>query len=189
MAAGGPGGRREGTGRPQQQPPDRPADGEQHPPDHAPMLAPAVGPQLRRPIPCLRTAAGGSCMIVNIFRFARCADGRGSLSRLFFSDDPYDLARAKAICSRCRAARRASPGRSSGPSRGACGAARSSSTVPSSPSSGVAAARRCTLAPPSSSTRSPTSPDLGSQAFSVVTSDAISRQNAGDAADVTRKRA
>jgi len=40
---------------------------------------------------------------VNISHFARCADGRGSFSRLFFSDDPHDLARAKAICSRCRA--------------------------------------------------------------------------------------
>lgn len=41
--------------------------------------------------------------VVDISRFARCADGRGSFSRLFFSDDPHDLARAKAICSRCRA--------------------------------------------------------------------------------------
>jgi WhiB family redox-sensing transcriptional regulator len=41
-------------------------------------------------------------LIVNIARFARCADGRGSFSSLFFSDDPHDLARAKAICSRCR---------------------------------------------------------------------------------------
>lgn len=40
---------------------------------------------------------------MDISRFARCADGRGSFSRLFFSDDPHDLARAKAICARCRA--------------------------------------------------------------------------------------
>jgi WhiB family redox-sensing transcriptional regulator len=31
----------------------------------------------------------------------RCSDGRGSFNHLFFSDDPIDLARAKAICSRC----------------------------------------------------------------------------------------
>ncbi len=34
-------------------------------------------------------------------RWARCSDGRGSFNHLFFSDDPIDLARAKAICSRC----------------------------------------------------------------------------------------
>lgn len=32
---------------------------------------------------------------------ARCADGNGTLSALFFSDDQIDIARAKAICSRC----------------------------------------------------------------------------------------
>jgi WhiB family redox-sensing transcriptional regulator len=32
---------------------------------------------------------------------ARCADGRGSLSHLFFSDDEFDLARARAICGPC----------------------------------------------------------------------------------------
>ena len=32
---------------------------------------------------------------------ARCADGAGTLSRLFFSTEDLDLARAKAICSRC----------------------------------------------------------------------------------------
>ena len=34
-------------------------------------------------------------------RWARCSDGRGSFNHLFFSDDPIELARAKAICSRC----------------------------------------------------------------------------------------
>lgn len=33
--------------------------------------------------------------------FARCSDGNGTLSHLFFSDDDHDLARAKAICSPC----------------------------------------------------------------------------------------
>ena len=33
--------------------------------------------------------------------FARCADGNGTLSHLFFSDDDHELARAKAICAPC----------------------------------------------------------------------------------------
>ena len=33
--------------------------------------------------------------------YARCADGNGTLSHLFFSDDDHDLARAKAICGPC----------------------------------------------------------------------------------------
>jgi hypothetical protein len=36
-----------------------------------------------------------------IKRYARCADERGSYSRLFFSEDPLDMARAKAICGPC----------------------------------------------------------------------------------------
>lgn len=31
----------------------------------------------------------------------RCADGHGTLTHLFFSDDALDLARAKAICGKC----------------------------------------------------------------------------------------
>ena len=33
---------------------------------------------------------------------ARCADGNGTLTHLFFSDDATMIARAKAICSKCR---------------------------------------------------------------------------------------
>ena len=33
--------------------------------------------------------------------YPRCADGNGTLTHLFFSDDQYDIARAKAICSKC----------------------------------------------------------------------------------------
>lgn len=33
--------------------------------------------------------------------FARCSDGNGTLTHLFFSDDEFDIARAKAICSKC----------------------------------------------------------------------------------------
>ena len=32
---------------------------------------------------------------------ARCADGNGTLTHLFFSDIPLNTARAKAICSKC----------------------------------------------------------------------------------------
>jgi WhiB family redox-sensing transcriptional regulator len=32
---------------------------------------------------------------------ARCSDGYGTFAGLFFSDDDFDLARAKAICRRC----------------------------------------------------------------------------------------
>ena len=32
---------------------------------------------------------------------ARCADGNGTLTALFFSDDVIDIARAKAMCRRC----------------------------------------------------------------------------------------
>ena len=31
----------------------------------------------------------------------RCADGNGTLTHLFFADTPLDIARAKAICSKC----------------------------------------------------------------------------------------
>lgn len=33
---------------------------------------------------------------------ARCADGSGTLTHLFFSDEVIDIARAKAICGKCR---------------------------------------------------------------------------------------
>lgn len=33
---------------------------------------------------------------------ARCGDGAGTLAHLFFSDDDFDIARAKKICSTCR---------------------------------------------------------------------------------------
>jgi Transcription factor WhiB len=36
-------------------------------------------------------------------RKARCADNAGTLSHLFFSEDLYDVARAKAICSQAKA--------------------------------------------------------------------------------------
>ena len=33
--------------------------------------------------------------------YARCADGNGTLTGRFFSDDEFDIARAKAICAKC----------------------------------------------------------------------------------------
>jgi WhiB family redox-sensing transcriptional regulator len=33
--------------------------------------------------------------------YARCADGNGTLTHLFFSEDEFDIARAKAVCGRC----------------------------------------------------------------------------------------
>ena len=38
---------------------------------------------------------------VALSSFARCSDGNGTLTHLFFSDDEFDIARAKAICSKC----------------------------------------------------------------------------------------
>lgn len=38
---------------------------------------------------------------VSTVQVARCADGNGTLTPLFFSDHVLDIARAKAICARC----------------------------------------------------------------------------------------
>jgi WhiB family transcriptional regulator, redox-sensing transcriptional regulator len=38
--------------------------------------------------------------------YPRCADGHGTLTHLFFSDDEFDVARAKAICGKCGLAER-----------------------------------------------------------------------------------
>jgi WhiB family redox-sensing transcriptional regulator len=35
------------------------------------------------------------------FARGRCRDGAGTLTHLFFSDDLFDIARAKAICAKC----------------------------------------------------------------------------------------
>ena len=53
-----------------------------------------------------------------------CADGNGTLTPLFFSDDIIDIARAKAICAKCQlAASCLSEAPWSARSRGASGAA------------------------------------------------------------------
>jgi WhiB family redox-sensing transcriptional regulator len=33
--------------------------------------------------------------------YPRCADGNGTLTHLFFAEDEFDLARAKAVCGKC----------------------------------------------------------------------------------------
>jgi len=40
-------------------------------------------------------------LLVSTAPVARCADGNGTLTPLFFSDHVLDIARAKAICGRC----------------------------------------------------------------------------------------
>jgi WhiB family transcriptional regulator, redox-sensing transcriptional regulator len=40
-------------------------------------------------------------LVVDPWATARCRDGHGTLTHLFFSDELLDIARAKAICSRC----------------------------------------------------------------------------------------
>ena len=49
------------------------------------------------------TEAGADIVVDEPARssFARCADGNGTLTHLFFSDDEFDIARAKAICGKC----------------------------------------------------------------------------------------
>ena len=56
----------------------------------------------------------------------RCRDGHGTLTHLFFSEDLYDIARAKAICAKCPVSSPACGAPSSARSRGACGADSSS---------------------------------------------------------------
>ncbi len=38
---------------------------------------------------------------ISTLQVARCADGHGTLTPLFFSDHVLDIARAKAICAKC----------------------------------------------------------------------------------------
>ena len=40
-------------------------------------------------------------LLVSTRQVARCADGNGTLTPLFFSDHVLDIARAKAICAKC----------------------------------------------------------------------------------------
>ncbi len=40
-------------------------------------------------------------VLIHSTQGARCADGHGTLSSLFFSDDDIELAQAQAVCRRC----------------------------------------------------------------------------------------
>ncbi len=66
---------------------------------------------------------------------------------LWFAESPADLEQAKALCAGARCVRRVSRRRSSAPSRGACGVARSSTRGPSSPVSVRGDVRARTLSP------------------------------------------
>lgn len=43
----------------------------------------------------------GTDAAAELYRRARCRDGNGTLTHLFFSEDPLTIARAKVICSKC----------------------------------------------------------------------------------------
>ena len=51
----------------------------------------------------INTDMGGTTLVDQplIISAKRCADGNGTLSYLFFSDEWVDIQRAKAICSKC----------------------------------------------------------------------------------------
>ena len=66
---------------------------------------------------------------------ARCADGNGTLTPLFFSDHVLDIARAKAICAKCALREQCLATRSNARSRGASGAASCSRVAGSSSTS------------------------------------------------------
>ena len=80
----------------------RPADEPRRNPDgDGPSKAdrPAAG------LPRLPAIAPRDAVDVGIDREARCADPRAALTRLFFSEDLLELARAKAICTLCNVRR------------------------------------------------------------------------------------
>ena len=85
---------------------------------------------------------------------ARCADGNGTLTPLFFSDHVLDIARAKAICAKCALRERVPErARSNERSPGVCGVASCSPAAASSPTSDQVADHRSARGPSSSSTR------------------------------------
>lgn len=60
---------------------------------------------LTEPTPTISiTAVPGADVSIASLGRARCADGNGTLTHLFFSETPLDIARAKAICSTCELA-------------------------------------------------------------------------------------
>jgi WhiB family transcriptional regulator, redox-sensing transcriptional regulator len=57
-----------------------------------PDIAEIIDADLPAPMPMFMTPITGR---------ARCSDGAGTLAHLFFSDDDFDIARAKAVCRPC----------------------------------------------------------------------------------------
>lgn len=51
------------------------------------------GSDVAHPLPLFMSPVSGR---------ARCSDGAGTLAHLFFSDDDFDVARAKAVCRTCK---------------------------------------------------------------------------------------
>jgi hypothetical protein len=56
---------------------------------------------LEAPISIEEVAFTEVVTFASVKQTARCADGNGTLTPLFFSDENIDIARAKAICARC----------------------------------------------------------------------------------------
>ena len=91
----------------------------------------------------------------------RCRDGHGTLTHLFFSEDLYDIARAKAICAKCPVVR-AVPGTRPRPpgAMGRLGWPAPARTGASSPTSGLGADHRSSRGRSWSWTRCPCPPYL-----------------------------
>ena len=51
--------------------------------------------------PEVRDLASELRTVLTLRAKGRCRDGHGTLTHLFFSEDLYDIARAKAICAKC----------------------------------------------------------------------------------------
>jgi WhiB family transcriptional regulator, redox-sensing transcriptional regulator len=58
-------------------------------------------PPLIGPSPADQVALNLAPARADWWNAARCNDKAGTLTHLFFSDDAFDIARAKAICSKC----------------------------------------------------------------------------------------
>ena len=85
----------------------------------------------------------------------RCRDLVGTMTHLFFSEDYYEIARAKAICAICPVAKECL---AAAAARGACGAESCSRTEASAGTNVLGAVRPNGLGPRSSSRRSPCLP-------------------------------
>jgi WhiB family redox-sensing transcriptional regulator len=57
--------------------------------------------ETRQPQPNAPDLAAELRTVLTLRAKGRCRDGHGTLTHLFFSEDLYDIARAKAICAKC----------------------------------------------------------------------------------------